>query len=239
MDQSRSAGGTTRPPVSKHVVLVHGVWMPGAVMAWLKRQLAHDHGFRGHLFSYASIRGTLDENAELLADFIRALGIDNVHLVGHSLGGVVSLRMLALNDDAPPGRLVCLGSPLGGCRVASTLTRHSWGNSVLGRALVAGVLDEAATEWAARVTDYREIGIIAGTRSMGVGRLVTTFDEDCDGTVTVSETRLPGARDHLCLPVSHMGMTMSRAVADQTAAFLERGEFLRATRRPILRRPVS
>jgi pimeloyl-ACP methyl ester carboxylesterase len=213
--------------VTRDVILVHGVWMPGAVMAWLKQHLAHHHGFRGHLFSYASIRGTLDENAELLADFIRDLGIDDVHLVGHSLGGVVSLRMLALNDDAPPGRLVCLGSPLCGSRVASTLTRHSWGISVLGKALVAGVLDEAAIKWAARVTDHREIGIIAGTRSMGVGRLVTTFDEDCDGTVTVSETRLPGARDHLCLPVSHMGMTMSRAVADQTAAFLQRGEFLR------------
>jgi pimeloyl-ACP methyl ester carboxylesterase len=213
--------------VSKNVILVHGIWMPGAVMAWLKQHLERHHGFRGYLFSYASIRGTLDENAELLADFVRDLGIDNVHLVGHSLGGVVSLRMLALNDDAPPGRVVCLGSPLSGCRVASTLTRHSWGNSVMGKALVAGVLDEAAIQWAARVTDHREVGIIAGTRSMGFGRLVTTFDEDCDGTVMVSETRLPGARDHLCLPVTHMGMTMSRAVADQAAAFLRRGEFLR------------
>jgi pimeloyl-ACP methyl ester carboxylesterase len=213
--------------VSKDVVLVHGVWMPGAVMAWLKQHLEYRHGFRGHLFSYASIRGTLDENAELLADFVRDLDTDHVHLVGHSLGGVVSLRMLALNDDAPRGRVVCLGSPLSGCRVASTLTRHSWGNSVLGKALVAGVLDEAAIQWASAVTGHREVGIIAGTRSMGMGRLVTTFDEDCDGTVMVSETRLPGARDHLCLPVSHMGMTMSRAVADQTAAFLRRGEFLR------------
>ena len=212
--------------MSKNVILVHGIWMPGAVMAWLKQHLERHHGFRGYLFSYASIRGTLDENAELLADFVRDLGIDNVHLVGHSLGGVVSLRMLALNDDAPPGRVVCLGSPLR-CRVASTLTRHSWGNSVMGKALVAGVLDEAAIQWAARVTDHREVGIIAGTRSMGFGRLVTTFDEDCDGTVMVSETRLPGARDHLCLPVTHMGMTMSRAVADQAAAFLRRGEFLR------------
>jgi len=211
----------------KDVVLVHGVWMPGAVMGWLRRHLQHRHGFRGHLFSYASVRGTLDENAELLADFIRDLGLEDVHLVGHSLGGIVSLRMLALNDDAPPGRVVCLGSPLSGCRVASTLTRQPWGHSVLGKALVAGVIDGAAVRWAGAVTDRREVGIIAGTRSMGVGRLITGFDEDCDGTVTVAETRLPGARDHLCLPVTHMGMTMSRGVADQTAAFLERGEFLR------------
>jgi pimeloyl-ACP methyl ester carboxylesterase len=212
--------------VTRDVVFVHGIWMPGAVMARLKQYLEHDHNFRGHLFSYASIRGTLDENAELLADFIRDLGLDEAHLVGHSLGGVVSLRMLALNDDAPRGRAVCLGSPLCGCRAATSVSQYSWGSSVLGKALVAGVLDEPASKWAAPVTLRRDVGVIAGTRSMGLGRLVTTFDEDCDGTVSVSETRLPGARDHLCMPVTHMGMTLSHEVANQVAAFLQRGEFL-------------
>lgn len=213
--------------MSADIVFVHGIWMPGAVMARLKQHMEHDHGFRGHLFSYASIRGTLDENAELLADFIRDLGVDKVHLVGHSLGGVVSLRMLALNDDAPPGRVVCLGSPLCGCRAASSVRQHSWASSLLGKALVAGVLDEAASQWAAPVTAAREIGVIAGTRALGFGRLVTTFNEDCDGTVMVSETCLPGAKDHLCMPVTHMGLTLSREVADQVAAFLQHGEFLR------------
>jgi pimeloyl-ACP methyl ester carboxylesterase len=213
--------------VSTDVVLVHGIWMPGAVMGYLKQHLERDHGFRGHLFSYASVRGTLDENAELLADFVDHLGADSVHLVGHSLGGVIGLRMLSLNDAAPPGRIVCLGSPLCGCRVASSLSRRSWGSPVLGKALVAGVLDDAASRWAGPVTALRDIGVIAGTRAMGVGRLLTSFDEDCDGTVSVSETRLPGARDHICMDVSHMGLLMSRGVADQAAAFLVRGEFLR------------
>ena len=215
--------------MTRDVVFVHGIWMPGAVMARMKQYLEHDHGFRGHLFSYASIRGTLDENAELLADFIRDLDLRETHLVGHSLGGVVSLRMLALNDEAPAGRVVCLGSPLCGCRAATSISQHSWGSSVLGKALVAGVLDEAASEWAAPLTSTREIGIIAGTRPLGLGRLVTRFDEECDGTVAVSETRLPGAKAHLCMPVTHMGMTVSHDVADQVAAFLQRGEFLRGT----------
>ena len=34
-------------------------------------------------------------------------------------------------------------------------------------------------------------------------------------------------KDHLVLPVSHKGMLISRDVVDQTAAFLQRGEFLR------------
>jgi len=213
--------------MSDDIVFVHGIWMPGGVMVYLKQHLEREHGFRGHLFSYASIRGTLDENAALLSDYIADLGGETVHLVGHSLGGVVSLRMLAQNDATPRGRVVCLGSPLCGCLAATSLSRRGWGVPMLGKALVSGVLEEAASSWAARVTAEREIGIIAGTRAMGLGRLVTKFDEDCDGTVSVSETRLPGAKDHLAMSVTHMGMVMSRAVADQTAAFLRRGEFLR------------
>jgi pimeloyl-ACP methyl ester carboxylesterase len=215
--------------MSDHVVFVHGIWMPGGVMVYLKQHLEREHGFRGHLFSYASIRGTLDENAALLADYVADLGSGTVHLVGHSLGGVVGLRMLAQNEDTPPGRLVCLGSPLCGCLAATSLSRRGWGSPMLGKALVAGVLEDAASHWAADVIATRQVGIIAGTHAMGLGRLVTRFHEECDGTVTVAETRLPGATDHISMLVSHMGMVMSRAVADQTAAFLKRGEFLRDT----------
>jgi hypothetical protein len=60
---------------------------------------------------------------------------------------------------------------------------------------------------------------------MGLGRFFARFDEDCDGTIGVSETKLPGHRAHLTLPVSHMGMLLSAAVAHQVGEFLERGRF--------------
>ena len=44
-------------------------------------------------------------------------------------------------------------------------------------------------------------------------------------TVAVSETRLPGAKSHLVMPVTHTGLVWSAAVADQVAAFLKRGKF--------------
>ena len=52
----------------------------------------------------------------------------------------------------------------------------------------------------------RELGVIAGTRPLGLGRFFARFDEDCDGTIAVSETKLPGHTAHVTLPVSHMGM---------------------------------
>lgn len=211
------------------VVLVHGIWMPGSIMTYLKRQLESRHGFAGRLFGYRSVRVGLDENAARLAEFAAAAGREAgggpVHLVGHSLGGVLALRMLEEHPDAPEGRVVCLGSPLCGSRAAIGLKRWRWGEEVLGRTLAAGVLEEPASRWCAPVTEDREVGVIAGNRPIGGGRLLAGFREENDGTVAVSETRLPGARSHLVLPVTQTGLVWSAEVADQVAAFLKKGKF--------------
>lgn len=213
--------------VAKTVVCLHGVWMPGAVMTLVKRRLESEFDYDAHLFSYPSISGTLDENAQSLADFVAEKQFDRVHLVGHSLGGVVSLRMLALQPDAPVDRVVCLGSPLCGSRAASHVNQTDWGNTILGKSLTEGVVDGAANQWARDVTASREVGVIAGTVPVGVGQLLTSFEGDNDGTVAVSETQLPGIKDHICMAVNHKGLVISNDVIDQTAAFLKRGEFLR------------
>ena len=67
------------------IVYVHGMWMPGEEMMFIKHHLEQHHDFAGHLFSYPSVRGTLDENVELLADFVIELEAAQVHFVGHSL----------------------------------------------------------------------------------------------------------------------------------------------------------
>lgn len=209
------------------VILIHGIWGQGIEMTLIKRRLEKEYGFRVLLFSYPSVRGTLDENADKLAQYIAKQSLDAVHLVGHSLGGVIALRMLANNPDAAAGRVVCIGSPLTGSRAVAFLTTQNWAEPFLGNSLPAGVVHAAANEWASHVCVEREVGIIAGTVPVGFGRLVTSFDGDNDGSVAVSETRLDGARDHICLKVSHKGMLVSKNVVDQSAAFLKRGEFLR------------
>jgi pimeloyl-ACP methyl ester carboxylesterase len=89
------------------VVCLHGFWSHGAGMYLIKRRLENEYGMRALLFSYPSVRGTLDDNAEALAEFLDKEAADGAHLLGHSLGGVVSLRMLSNHPEAPPGRLVC------------------------------------------------------------------------------------------------------------------------------------
>jgi pimeloyl-ACP methyl ester carboxylesterase len=209
------------------VVCLHGIWSHGAGMFLIKRRLEKEYGLRVLLFNYRSVRRTLDENAAALSQFIHKHELDRTHIIGHSLGGVIALRMLANEPNAVPGRIVCIGSPLTGSRAATLLSRQNWAEPMLGRSLPPGVVHAAANEWASHVCHQRDVGVIAGTVPVGMGRLVTSFDGDNDGTIAVSETQLEGARDHICMPVSHKGMLVSRDVVDQAVAFLKRGEFLR------------
>lgn len=209
------------------IVCLHGFWSHGAGMYLIKRRFEGEYGIRTLIFNYPSVRGSLDENAEALAAFIDKRCDGGVHIVGHSLGGVVALRALARHADLPPGRLVCLGSPLTGSRSAMFLKTQHWAEPIIGRSLPVAVIDEPASSWCDEICAQRDVGVIAGNSPLGLGQLVAEFDEDNDGTVGVSETRLPGACDHLVMPVSHNGMLVSASVVDQAAAFLKRGRFLR------------
>ena len=207
------------------VIYIHGVWMPGVEMFLLEHRVAKNHGLPGKTFGYSSVAATLGENVQRLADFIDAEEAVRVDLVGHSLGGVLALRTLLEHPDLPPGRVVCMGSPLTGSSAARAAEATRWAGPLIGKTLRPAVIVEPANQWAGPVTAAREVGSIAGTQPVGVGRLLTDFDEPNDGTVAESETRLPGMRDHISLHVTHSAMVFSNDVADQVAAFLLNGRF--------------
>lgn len=207
-----------------HLIYVHGLFMNGTDSLLLRRRLRRDFGtaVQMHAFQYRSARSTMADITARLQAYVRQLGPGELHLVAHSLGGLVVLRFLERYPEQAPGRVVVLGSPLVASRAAVAIARVKWAATLVGRC----VAEELFTERARRWTPGREVGVIAGTKSMGLGKFFTRFDEDCDGTVGVSETRIPGASDHLALPVSHMGLLVSARVARETGAFLKTGHFL-------------
>ena len=149
------------------VICTHGFWSHGASMVLIKQRLEAEYDYRVLLFSYPSVYGSLDENADSLHAFMQKEGLDSAHIVAHSLGGVVTLRMHAKNPDAPPGRIVCLGSPLTGSRAAEFLESQAWAEPIVGRSITAAVIDDSANSWASEVCARREIGVIAGTAPFG------------------------------------------------------------------------
>ena len=204
------------------VVTLHGLWMRGAAMAVLRRRL-EPHGFQVRDFTYPSITGSLTENAAALANFLDDVPGDTVHLVGHSLGGVLICAMLESVMPARIGRIVCLGSPLKGSRTGARLARWPGGRRLVGRCLADVQARGGFSAWRAGV----EVGSIAGRIPLGFGRLLGSFREPNDGTVAVAETEIAGLTDHVVLPVSHVALLWSALVAAQTEHFLLHGRFRR------------
>ncbi len=203
------------------VVFVHGLWMTGHESLLLRSRLRRAHHYVTHLHQYASVRASIADSAAGLRAAIAAIDAPRVHLVGHSLGGLVIMRALQGIVAAPPGRVVFLGTPTGGSRVARVLGSSRFGRKLLGRAIAEELLVPQARRWEFE----RPLGVIAGTAAAGLGRLLLSFDEASDGTVTVAETRIEGASGHLCLPVTHSTLLFSARVARATADFLEHGTF--------------
>jgi len=201
------------------VVLVHGVLMPGGELRLLAHRLRR-RGFNPVIFRYPSRRRDLRRNADALARFAGTLKGTTVHFVGHSLGGLVILQALR-QAGLPRGRVVLLGSPAQGSRVAQRLNQFSPGRWLLGKSTADGLL-QTAPAW-----DYgRDIGIIAGNLPVGVGRVFSDLPGEHDGTVSVAETEVAGATDRIVVPVTHTGLVVSRAVARQVCAFLQHGHFI-------------
>lgn len=203
------------------VVYVHGLWMSGGESLFLRRRLANEFGLQVHPFRYSAAHSTMSKITARLQSFVESLGVPAVHFVGHSLGGLVIYRFLERFPEQPPGRAVFLGTPCIASRAAQQASQIRIVASLMGQPVADELLQPQERRWAID----RPLGIIAGSQPIGVGQILAQFEEDSDGTVAVSETRLPGATEHLVLPVSHLGLLVSGRVARQTGLFLQQGRF--------------
>jgi len=210
---------------SKDVVLVHGLWMTGTELFLLRRRLERA-GFRVHRFRYSTVGASVAENAARLFEFVKELDVSTLHFVGYSLGGIVTLRMLAEHHHAlPAGRVVFLGSPLHGSRAAAHLAKRRWGRRLLGRAIDAGLLDDHGMHW----RHAREAAVIAGNRPMGLGLFTGALPEPNDGTVAVAEASIDGLPTAI-VPATHVTLLFRQEVAALIASFLSEGKLGQAER---------
>jgi pimeloyl-ACP methyl ester carboxylesterase len=203
------------------VLLLHGMWMNRWVMQYLAWMLKRE-GFLTEAVPFRPMRDALADHLRRLAHRVAASPARRVHLVGHSFGGLVALRYLQRGADKRVGRAVLLGAPVAGCRAAAALAQRPGGAFLFGRSLAAWREPSDVS------LDPRfEVGVIAGTRALGLGWMVTRLPRPNDGVVCLDETTFPGMRDHVALALGHTAMLVSGSVARQTAAFLKTGAFRR------------
>ena len=79
--------------MSPVIVYVHGLWQRGAEAVLLRRRLARDLAADVRVFSYPSVAADATAHARALAEYLCAIRADTLHLIGHSLGGLVIVKL--------------------------------------------------------------------------------------------------------------------------------------------------
>lgn len=187
-------------------------------MALLARRL-RAAGFSTTHFSYHSIRETIDANSLRLHQLLTGIVDSEVHIVAHSLGGLLVRHLLARHPDDVTGRIVTLGTPHQGSRVAAKLRHSKIGSLLLGKS--AEILIEKLPAY----QHGQKFGVLAGSKPLGFGMLLGNLEKPHDGTVMLSESRLEGMSDYRVMTTNHMGLLFSRRVAGEVIHFLKTGQF--------------
>jgi pimeloyl-ACP methyl ester carboxylesterase len=211
------------------IVFVHGAVVDGFEMVLLRRRL-RELGYGVRQFWYQSMLKGLDHNVERLTDFITATEGDTIHVVGHSMGGVLIRHVFERNPDPRPGRLIAIGSPLLDCWVGRRFLRllPRLGRYLIGRTVFEHVSHPRDPVWRGQ----REFGVIAGTYPFGIGAIFPSLPRPSDGVVLINETRLEGISDHVTYRLNHFGMLFSRRCCAQIARFLALGNFAHTAAAP-------
>lgn len=199
--------------MTREVVLVPGLWMPGSAMALLAARLrARGHAVR--VFSYRG-RASHESNVEALARFARG----GAAFVGHSLGGLVILDMLNRHPEVAAEAVVLLGAPVRGCLAGRRLRSAGVGRWMMGAC--RSLWDERPARW----ERASPLGVLAGTLPIGLGRVLGPLPGENDGVVLVEETAVDGMSERTLVHEGHSMLIFTAAVATRVDRFLGAGRF--------------
>ena len=233
-DTEPSPAPQAGPEPGEGAVLIHGMGLKaqGASMRPLAARLRRV-GYQAVCLDYPAYKLTMEEALAALAPRVRtaSLRMKRCHLVGHSLGGVLAVRLADLVPEDRRGRVVQLGSPNLGSPLAALAGRVRPVRRVLGPVLeeLAMTRDPAAV----RAAKHVDVGAVAGVTSWGPAAYVPRrfapdleggFAEESDGKVAVSSA-LAIADEAAVLPIGHAFLPTSRRVADCVARYLATGCF--------------
>ncbi len=217
------------PMMGRAVILVHGIVRSAHSMRPIRERLEAD-GFYVVGFNYASTRIDIPTAADYLQQVVASLeGIEEINFVVHSMGGLVVRAYLANHHEECHRRLVMLGVPNLGAKLAQDL-KNNWLFKFVSGPAGQQLNNDPQGFIAALPTPDCEFAVIAGCRGTldGYNPLVPGDD---DGTVAVTSTMLPGAADFMTVRRLHSFLMSDPEVVESTHCFLTTGK-LRADADP-------
>lgn len=223
---ARKDGSDTRSAGPDGVLLLHGTARRASSLNRMERAL-WAAGYATLNLDYPARKAALAIIAGAIASEVEAFAqnLDRLHIVTHSMGGLVARALITRHRPPNLGRVVMLAPPNGGSEVADALRdvrvfRRFFGPS--GQQL--GTHRSAALKRLLGPVDY-PLGIIAGDVSLYPIESLLWLKGPNDGRVSVARTEVAGMSDHLTLHATHAMMMWNPRVIRETLAFLRHGRF--------------
>ena len=205
---------------NKHIILIHGLYMPALIMQYLDRNFKK-RGFQTHKFAYNSLR--FPSASKRLNRFVPARFDENdeVYFFGHSLGGLLIRHYFKhYQPKFADTCIITAGTPHNGATIAKTLSNHGLG-------FIFGSTKHILNDGLGDYDNDVPIGVITGTYDAGVGRIVLGKNHG-DGTVTLEDANLKGATDTCALNLNHTALVYSKEVVQRSVDFIQNKRFLSA-----------
>lgn len=205
------------------VLLVHGITRSSKSMAGYRPPL-EKAGYQVFPFDYPSTRVDLDTAADYLHQVIESLdGIERLHIVAHSMGGLVTRTYRAKHRDERLLRVVLVGSPQNGAELADLARGNANGvfKTIFGPAGQQLVTDQEGFVKKLPTPDIEFAVIAGGHPPNGFNPLI---DGDDDGIVSVASTRLGGATDFLYVESLHLALNRNDTAHTAAVHFLKTGK---------------
>jgi pimeloyl-ACP methyl ester carboxylesterase len=212
--------------VSPGVVLLHGIARTSRSLRKMEEALRQS-GFATLNIDYASrkkpIEALVADIHPPIAEFAAATD-GPIHIVAHSMGGLLARAYIAQHRPVRLGRVVMLGTPNGGSEVADLLKRFALYRAFYGPAGQQLTTVQDPTLRSLPLLDY-PVGIIAGIRTLDPFASRFILPRPNDGRVSLQSSKLERMADHTTVETSHTGLVRHPAAIAQTIAFLHAGQF--------------
>ncbi|MFQ5636025.1 MAG: lipase family alpha/beta hydrolase [Gammaproteobacteria bacterium] len=214
-------------PRNECVILLHGLNRTPASMEKIAASL-EDSGYRVANVGYPSREYPIEKLAPLAVDkglsaCRSQLDRGTIHLVTHSLGGILVRQYLSAHEIERLGRVVMLAPPNQGSHAVDVWRGVPGFDWVTGQATHQLGKGEESVPLKLGPPDF-ELGIIAGDRTFNP-IISAVLENPDDGKVTVDDTRLDGMADFRVVPASHAFIMRKDEVIRLIKAFLASGSF--------------
>ena len=210
------------------ILLIHGLARRAKALKKMRNTFAHN-GYLAIALDYPSTEYSIEQLSQPVLttgiDACQNNGATRIHLVTHSMGGIIARHYLKYNDIPNFGRLIMLAPPNQGSELVDFYSTLPGFKKLLGPAVVQLGTDKERSLPLKLGPVMVDTAVVAGSVSSNSIMSITLPGPD-DGKVTFASTKVQGMCAQLLLPTSHRLIIQDDQTIEEIINYIHTGKFI-------------